>query len=187
MPMTRSLVLDAMRSLLADNTHGLNAQLAATREAYGIDEPVWFDWSADAAHSVFYGGVSDQAARRTRLAERATLRMSTGSSVWTGETRNVKWSGVIEGRLQFLVRMSHEDREEDSIEDYDIIEQYIGWIEDAVTEVFARRDIDWGDLGVIYARPPDCPEPPDAVLYADGWEQAIPMRLGFRVDANYES
>lgn len=184
MPVLRKRVLDAMRSVLADPVHGLNAYLAATRAAYAIPEPCSFDWSTDST-SIFYGGVSDRDSRRTRLAERVTLRISTGGSIYTGQTRNVKWSGVIDGYLDFVVRSSHEEREEDSIEDYDIIERYVGWIEDAVVEVFARLSIDWGALGVVYAKPPDCPELPDAELFVDGWQQAIPMRVGFKVDATY--
>lgn len=185
MPQTRKLVLVAMRTVLADVATGLNARLAATRAGYGIDSAVTFDWAAGESTSVFYGNISDSEARRTRLADRVTLRISTGGSVYTGETRNVKWSGLIDGNLDVLVRMSHEERDEDSMEDYDIIERYVAWIEDSVIEVFARLNIDWGSLGVVYAKPPDCPNLPDAVLYADGWEQAIPIRVGFKVDAAY--
>lgn len=181
MPQIRKKVIDAMRAVMSDADYGFNAQFEAIRATYGLD-PVVLDWSADST-SVINARVSEADAGRTQLADRVTLCISTGGTAWTNETRFAKWSGIVDGLLDFRIRSSHEEREEDDIEDYDIIERFVGAIEDAVIEVFSRAAINWGALGVVYAKPPDCPDRPDAVLFADGWEQAIPIHVGFKIDA----
>jgi hypothetical protein len=180
----RKLVVDAIRTVMSDEVYGFNATFAGLMENYGIDRAIDIKWTQNSG-SVFYGSISSGDARRAGLREQVTLRISTTATMWTGYTKGSKWCGVVEVGLVFAVRYSHEEREDDGIEDYQAIENYVAAIEDAVIDVFQRRAIDWGALNVVYSRPPDCPALGDAQLFADGWEQEVPIRVGFRVDINY--
>lgn len=178
MPAVRKAVLDAIRGAMRDPVYGFNARFAEARAGYQLDSTE-IDWT-EAGGSVFYGEVASQA--QTGLSGRLTLRIATGPSAWTNATKGMKWSGDVQGLMVFTVTYSHAEYEADGIEDYDIIERWKAAVEDCVVEVFARADIDWGD-GVALARLPDCPDMPNAELFADGWEQVIPIAILFRVDA----
>ncbi|MEN6533682.1 MAG: hypothetical protein ABFD89_08465 [Bryobacteraceae bacterium] len=184
MPLTRKLALDFMRDCMAEPTYGFNAMFAALRDTYAISESVEIDWSAE-SQSVFFGQISFSDVGLSALTGRVTLQLSTGGSMWTGETKGSKWSGVIEGQVLFIVHYSHEERDEDSVESGDIIERWVQIIEDAVITVFARTTIPWNDYpGLSYGGLPDCPQLPDADLKTDGWKLYIPIRLNIKIDAN---
>ncbi|MCE5306502.1 MAG: hypothetical protein LLG20_02570 [Acidobacteriales bacterium] len=184
MPLTRKLALDFMRDCMAEPTYGFNAMLAALRDTYAITDSVEIDWSAE-SQSIFVGQINPSDASRTALTGRVTLQLSTGGSMWTGETKGSKWSGRIEGNIIITVRYSNAENPNDGIESGDLIERWVQIIEDAVIAVFGRETIPWNDYpGLSYGSLPDCPQLPDAELSEDGWEQVIPLHLNIKIDAN---
>jgi hypothetical protein len=182
MPQTHKLVRDAVQTVMTEDD-GFNAALATALPFYGITDTIALDW-LPASTSVLYARLGSTDFANSKLTGRLTLEIAPNGSQWTGETRGVKWSGRVGIRLVFRIRYSYRDNDDEPLAD-DAVTAIATAIEDAVIEVFQRQSIRWGDLGVVYAKPPDCPEGYVFDALEDGCEVTIPLSVGFKVDAEY--
>jgi hypothetical protein len=181
MARTHKLVRDAVTSLLSDSTYGLNVQLAALLTDYSIPDAIRLEWENPSR--LAYGRIGSADVHASDLTGKLTLNIQPDGSQWTGETKGIKWSGRIGVRLVFRIRYSLRETDSELGDDDDAVTAIATAIEDAVIEVFQRTSIDWGALGVVYAKPPDCPEGYLLTFLKDGVEQEIPISIGFTVDA----
>lgn len=175
----RYLVRTALRTVLADVTYGFNAVAATLQAKYGIAGTVALDWGAG-SESVLIGELTSL--QPSSLKGELVLLIVTGASVWTGETKGVKWSGLVDAELQFRVEFSGELGDSETEIDISMAEPWTEFLEDVVTEVLGRKSIDWSALKVVQPRPADCPSPQGIEPTDNGWWRLVPIRVSFRVD-----
>jgi hypothetical protein len=183
MPQTHKLVRDAVLLIMRDDTNGFNAKLAEALPFYGtVDETLAIQWSPDSA-GVLYGRLGFGDVAVSKLRGRLTLQIAPNGSQWTNETRGIKWTGIVGVLLIFHLRYSYRELDDAPPED-DTAVSIATAIEDAVIEVFQHQAVQWPE-GLIYAKPPDCPEGYQFELLDDGCEVTIAMSVGFKVDATF--
>jgi hypothetical protein len=189
-------VYDAARGVMADTTYGFNACLTTISSTYGLGAynthipPVWvpdvpqITWTT-ASKSVFSGHLTQDGQRLSQLDAGLELVIWSGMSLWTGETKGMKWSGRVELHLDFTITTSARLDSSDTVEQ----DQTLTLAEavfDAVVETFCRAAITWGTTySVVFAAPPSSPEWSPLEQLEDGWRQQIPIVVGFRVDVPY--
>ena len=172
-----------MLAVLSDDETGFNAALREAMPFYGIKEAIKIDWSP-ASTALLYARFASGDFELSTLKGRITLELAPSGSQWTGETRGMKWSGRIGIGLVFRVRYSYRDGDETPPADEYLI-SIAAAVEDAVIEVFQLPTINWGGLGVVYIKPPDCPEGYTLELLEDGSEVTVPLSVLFKIDVNY--
>jgi hypothetical protein len=181
MPQTRSAVRSAIRSSLADATHGFNAKLAAVASTYGITA---FTISWNAADSATM--IQSQFDPEGRAASRLPV---TGASatIYTTESRQDRraMSGAFDGRVRahvdFFIRFADGENTND-----DLTESYGDAVEDAVIRVLtdpASAMISTyfnGTNGVYYTGGFGCLRPPIEQT-ADGFAMLLPFQFLYEV------
>lgn len=184
MPQTHKLVRDAVEALLAAEADGFNAQLATTLSEYGINAAIALDWSSPGA-GVLRARIPEGRVNLTHLKGSLTLQFATEGSQWTGETRGIQWSGLI--GLRMIFRLTYSLKNDKELLAEDEAEAVAEAIEDTVIRIFQRRTGNGFEAypGLVYARPPDCPEGYTFDAQGTGYIVVIPMRVAFRIDAEY--
>jgi hypothetical protein len=180
MPKTHKLVRDAIEAVMRDDANGFNAKLAAALPDYGITDQIALDWGPGNTN-VLYARLAGGDFQLSKLDGRLTLEVAPDGSQWTGETRGVKWSGIVGVRLIFRVTYSFRDGDTEPPEE-DVVYSVATAIEDAVIEVFQQPT--QLDPRLIYAKPPDCPEGYILTELEDGVEITLPISVGFKVSTN---
>lgn len=179
---THKLVRDFIVQTMRDDQYGFNTALAAALPFYGVTDKIALDWNADST-SVMYGILAGGDFAASKLKGRLTLAIAPGGSQYTGETRGIKWSGIVGLQLVFRILYSYRNGDETPPEDEQVLAIATA-IEDALIDVFQRPALLWPDQ-LIYAKPPDCPGGYQFEPQPDGCAVTIPMSIGLKVDATY--
>jgi len=182
MAQIHKLVLDAATAVMSDATYGLNANLVAGAANYQRVETPVLAWDAG-SQSVFRGNLGLEGVKLSQLYAALALVVWAGAAIWTGETKGMKWSGRVELHLDFTITNSHRRDATETIEQDEIV-SLAAAVFDAVVETFMRPAIQWGQV-ITFATPPSSPEWPAVTQLEDGWEQLVPILVGFKVDIPY--
>lgn len=182
MAQIHKLVLDAATAVLSDAGNGFNASLVACAPGYQIAEVPVIDWDSG-SQSVFRGNLGPGGIKLSQLYAKLELMMWAGAAIWTGETKGMKWSGRVELHLDFVVTTSHRRDATETIEQDETVSLAYA-VFDAVVESIMYPETAWGQLAWL-ATPPGSPEWPPVAQIEDGWEQIVPIVVGFKVDIPY--
>lgn len=177
----RKTLRDAVVSVLADETSGFNARLAASAVTYGII-PFTINFDAppqgDIPHpdqNFFLGNIEAASVETSPLMSFPAACLYTTDALDRGDPRGMGFTGEVAANLDFYVRYRI------GVEPFDT-ESILDAIEDAVISTLNDPPVQW-PVGVLFMRNTRVTRDGIREL-ADGWQQRIMIRTVFGVYAN---